>query len=86
VGLNPAEAKDFFRVIKIRSTPSFRGEVKPEAPCRKILLYVKNTCKYEQKYFCRIARDLWCTNQKFSSVDIIPSWFFMFIYHLRDEQ
>jgi hypothetical protein len=27
----------FLRAIKIHSTPSFRGEVKPEAPCCKIL-------------------------------------------------
>jgi hypothetical protein len=34
--------------IKIRSTPSFGGEVMPEAPCPKILRRVKITCKYEQ--------------------------------------
>jgi hypothetical protein len=30
------------RAIKIRSTPSFGWEVKPEAPCRKILQHVKD--------------------------------------------
>jgi hypothetical protein len=30
----------------------------------------------------RIVRELWWTNQEFSSIDIIPLWFFMFIYHL----
>jgi hypothetical protein len=30
----------------------------------------------------RIARGLWWTNQEFSPVNIIPSWFFMFMYHL----
>jgi hypothetical protein len=30
----------FLRTIKIRSTPSFGGEVKPLAPCRKILRHV----------------------------------------------
>jgi hypothetical protein len=34
----------------------------------------------------RIARELWWTNQKFFSVDIIPPWFSMPIYHLGDEQ
>jgi hypothetical protein len=33
----------------------------------------------------RVARDFWWTNQEFSSVDIIPSWFSMLIYHLGDE-
>jgi hypothetical protein len=31
----------FLTAIKIRSMPSFEGEVKPEAPCRKILQHVK---------------------------------------------
>jgi hypothetical protein len=30
----------------------------------------------------RIARELWCINQKFSSVNIIPPWLSMIIYHL----
>jgi hypothetical protein len=34
----------------------------------------------------RIARELWWKNQEFSSFDIIPPWFAMFIYHLGDEQ
>jgi quinol-cytochrome oxidoreductase complex cytochrome b subunit len=33
----------------------------------------------------RVARDLWWINQ-LSSVDIVPPWFFMLIYHLGDEQ
>jgi len=32
-------------VIKIRSTPSFGWEVKPEVPCRKILWHVKDLLK-----------------------------------------
>jgi hypothetical protein len=32
----------------------------------------------------RIARELWWANQEFSSVDMIPSYFSMFIYHLED--
>jgi hypothetical protein len=31
----------FLRAAKICSTPSFGGEVKPEAPCHKILQHVK---------------------------------------------
>jgi hypothetical protein len=40
--LNPAEGNGFL-TIKIRSTPSFGGEVKPSDPCRNILRHVKNT-------------------------------------------
>jgi hypothetical protein len=42
-GFKPAEATEFLRAIKIRSTPSFGGEVKPKAPCRKILRHVKKS-------------------------------------------
>jgi hypothetical protein len=31
---NPAEGDGFLRLIKIRSTPSIGGELRPEAPCR----------------------------------------------------
>jgi hypothetical protein len=50
VGSNSAEDDGLLRAIKIRSTPSFVGEVKPEPPCRKILRHVKITCKYEPKF------------------------------------
>jgi hypothetical protein len=42
---------DFLRPIKIRSTPSFGGEVKPETICRKILRHVKDPLECEQRYF-----------------------------------
>jgi hypothetical protein len=35
----------FLRAIKIRSTPSFGREVKPEVPCRKILRHVIDPLK-----------------------------------------
>jgi hypothetical protein len=41
----------FLMAIKFLSTPSFGGEVKPSAPCRKISRYVKITLEYEQRYF-----------------------------------
>jgi hypothetical protein len=41
-GSNPAESDGFLRVIKIGGMPSFGGEVKPLAPCCKILRYVKD--------------------------------------------
>jgi hypothetical protein len=40
-GLKLCQGEEFLRAIKIRSTPSFGGEVKPETPC-KILRHVKN--------------------------------------------
>jgi hypothetical protein len=41
-GFKPGPGHGFLRPIKIRSTPSFGWEVKPEVPCRKILLHVKD--------------------------------------------
>jgi hypothetical protein len=41
-GFKPGRDDLFLRAIKIRSTPSFVWEVKPEVPCRKILRHVKN--------------------------------------------
>jgi hypothetical protein len=43
-GSNPSEDDGFLRVIKIRSTISFGGEVNPSAPC-KILRHVKGPCR-----------------------------------------
>jgi hypothetical protein len=34
-GSIPAEVDEFLRVIKIRSTTFFGGEVKPSVPCRR---------------------------------------------------
>jgi hypothetical protein len=39
--IKPGRGKWILRAIKIQSTPSFRGEVQPLAPCRKILRYVE---------------------------------------------
>jgi hypothetical protein len=36
-GFTPGRGDGFLKAIKIRSTPSIGGEVKPSAPCRKIL-------------------------------------------------
>jgi hypothetical protein len=45
-GLKPGQGDGFLRVIKICSTPSFRWEVNPEAPCHKILRHVKDPSTY----------------------------------------
>jgi hypothetical protein len=46
-GFKLGQGNGFLRVIKIRSTPSFGCDVKPEASCHKILWHVKITCKCE---------------------------------------
>jgi hypothetical protein len=43
---------EYLRAIKIRSTPSFGWEVKPEAPCREILRHVEDPLTY-QRYWIR---------------------------------
>jgi hypothetical protein len=43
-GFEPGQGDGFLRAIKIRSTPSFEREVKPEVP-RKILRHVKDLLK-----------------------------------------
>jgi hypothetical protein len=72
------------RAIKVCSTPSFGGEVKPEALCCKILWHVRITSKSKRYTLhgqihhslpdvpaSRIARELWWTNQEVSSVNIM---------------
>jgi hypothetical protein len=44
-GFDPGQGDGFLRAIKIRSTPSFGLEVKPEVSCRKILRHVKDLFK-----------------------------------------
>jgi hypothetical protein len=47
-GFKPVRGDEFLRAIKIRSTPSFGWEVKPEVPCLKILRRVKDPLKYQR--------------------------------------
>jgi hypothetical protein len=47
---NQAKGNEFLMAIKIRSTTSFGGGVKPSVPCRKILRHVKNPYRYEKRY------------------------------------
>jgi hypothetical protein len=42
-GFKSGGGDGFIRAIKIRSTRSFGCEVKPKAPCRKILRHVKDS-------------------------------------------
>jgi hypothetical protein len=52
-GFKPDRGDGFLRAIRICRTTSLGEEVKPSAPYRKVLGYLKITCKYEQKYFAR---------------------------------
>jgi hypothetical protein len=47
-GSNPGEDDGILRAIKIRSTTSFEGEVKPSVPRRLILRHVKELYEYER--------------------------------------
>jgi hypothetical protein len=52
-GLSQAEGDGFLTAIKIRSTPSFGGEVKPSVPCHEILRYIKGPFEVRKRYFVR---------------------------------
>jgi hypothetical protein len=45
-GFKPGRGDRFLRAIKIRNTPSFGWEVKPEASYRKIVQHVIDPLKY----------------------------------------
>jgi hypothetical protein len=47
-GFKPSQGDGFLTTIKICSKPSFRGKVKQETPCRKILQHVKERYEYER--------------------------------------
>jgi hypothetical protein len=53
-----AEDDGFSRAIKIRSTTSFGGEVKPLAPWRKILRHVKDTNSMKDIFIDKIKGHL----------------------------
>jgi hypothetical protein len=64
-------------------------------PCIKSLASInKNTsqglacssCLLPDDSAGRIARELWWMNQEFSSVNFMPPWFSMLMYHPGDEQ
>jgi hypothetical protein len=62
----PGQGDGFLRAIKICSKQSFGREEKHSTPCRKILLHIKITSKYGQRYFegqsyhflCQVPPDL----------------------------
>jgi hypothetical protein len=52
-GFTPGRIRWIFNNVKIRSTNSFWGEIKPSFPCRNTLRHVKDPYRYENKYFVR---------------------------------
>jgi hypothetical protein len=46
-GFKPGRVDGFFKVIKIRSTPSLQWDVKPKVSCQ-ILWHVKGPLKYQR--------------------------------------
>jgi hypothetical protein len=51
----PGRGNGFLRAIKIRSTPSFGWEVKPEVPCRKILRHFKDPWRYFRYWWAKFS-------------------------------
>jgi hypothetical protein len=51
-----------------------------------IISFGRSSCMLLGDFSRRISRELWWTNEEFFSVDIIPPWLSMSIYHLGDEQ
>jgi hypothetical protein len=47
-GFKPGRRRWIFKGDKVRSTPSFREEIKPSVPCRKILRHAKEPYEYER--------------------------------------
>jgi hypothetical protein len=54
-GFKLGQGDGFLRAIKIRTTPSFGGKVKPEAPCGEIIRYIKKSL-ISMKQILRKAR------------------------------
>jgi hypothetical protein len=55
LGFKPGQGDKFLRAIKIRSTPSFGWEVKPEVPCRKILRHVKIRWRIKDTEYAKLS-------------------------------
>jgi hypothetical protein len=46
----PGRKRWIFEATKIRSTTYFGWEIKPSAPCRKILRHIKDTLRYDKDF------------------------------------
>jgi hypothetical protein len=51
-GFKPGQGREDFKGDKIRSTPSFGGEVKPSVPCRR-LRHIKEPYEHDR---CSLAK------------------------------
>jgi hypothetical protein len=66
-GSIPTEVDGFLRVIKIRSTPSFGGEVNPSVPCRRF-----TACKRTLRAWIKMLRKPNCLHFSPKSPDCLP--------------
>jgi hypothetical protein len=102
-GFKPGRRDGFLRGIETRSTPPYGGEVKPSASLKILRhVKITSKYEQSQIHHilrqippdlllddsaCGAARELWLTNQGFSSVDIIPPWLSIpYVYHVRVEK
>jgi hypothetical protein len=56
-GFKPSREQRIFKGDKIRRMTSFGGEIKPSAPCRKILQHVTDPCGVWQIYLASIINE-----------------------------
>jgi hypothetical protein len=54
-GFKPGRSDGYLRAIKIRSTPSFVQEIKPQALYRKILMHIKNPLTYLTYWYAKFS-------------------------------
>jgi hypothetical protein len=54
-GFEPEQDYGFLRAIKIRSAPSFRWDVKPQVPRRKILRHATDLLKSHGKEYIKFS-------------------------------
>jgi hypothetical protein len=97
-GFKPGRGDWILRAIKIRSTPSFGGGLKP-VPCRKILLHVKDPLRNFRYWYAKfsllrpfllLAPDVSAGTTArelwWTSQELSPSLLSTLTYHLRNEQ
>ena len=65
-GLKPGQSRQIFKGEKIRSTPSFGGEVKPSVPCRRfgackrsLMAWIETSCRQNYWTFLTHSSTFW---------------------------
>jgi hypothetical protein len=99
-GFTPGRGDGFLRAIKIRSTPSFGWEVKPEVLVVRFYGILKIHCSSDTKLSLlhpflllapdisagKTARELWRTSQELPLPASSSPWLSILTYHPGDEQ